>query len=1830
MPRLEEFDDVQLDVEFTQAGTRSNLTSNENIAISFGKISKWYEALVPTGGSSGQFLAWNSSGTAKWVANPNVDTKVTSTLLAQSTAAATYLPTFVSAAGNSGVNIMNSFSFGHTVGTTSAVGNSRIILGNATASGTANNEEGQIVLYSSGTSYHTIKGSATSSTVTHSLPTTGGTILNTGTTSFTRTLTSGTKIGSIKINGTSQDIYAPTNTNTTYTLSGAYGSSSNTWVTTLTPSSGSATTSTVPTASTSVYGITKLSSATNSTSTALAATASAVKSAYDLANGKSTVSFSASLTTGTKVGTITIDGTSTDLYCQTNTNTDTKVTDTVGTANTYYPAGGTSTSTATGTQVFDTSLKFIGTTGTTSAVGKAQLVLGNSTASGTANNKQGSLVVYGSTAYAHTIQGAPTAARTLTLPNKTGTFALTSDIPSVPTVNDAALTLKGSGTTVTTFTANASSAKSLDIVAGSNVTVTADATNSKISIASSHPTITKSTDTTSTASPAHGGTFTTVDSVTRDGNGHVTKINTKTVTLPADSNTDTLVSQTFATADKNRPLLMSYYDTGVQTTTAQIVHRNDALFFNPSSGILRSPRLYLQTTGMPITINLDTLQPAAGENVDVLSVRYKNTDGTATHTVYPIGILGNSATGSGATNNSGVRLGSTNGTTVVGAGESSVNFAAAQAKYNDENLYFVADQAVYMYTNCSNDATTVTGPWRVGGFTTGTSAITSGRVMITDGTTGGFKASDYTIAKSVPSDAKFSDTVTTVTTSGSGNAVTSITASNGALTVTKGSTFSLSNHTHTTTIAANSGTNQLTLAASTKYKLTTGGTNFIFTTPPNTTYSAGTGLSLSGTTFNHSNSVTAETTFDKSRFKYDAQGHITESGYYVHTASGTNNTGGWIKIATMKHIMTYDNTPIMLTISQRGNYLTYRLHIQFTNSNTTDPPLGKFIISTDESETEVDRNPRAYMIKTTAGTWDLYIQKKDFFEALAVTEFDVGKYFTDHMTWTWQDVQTADSEITGGTEAERILPFNAYQSRTANTVLAAPNGSNGTASFRKLVAADIPSLNYSKVSISRNLTSGTKVGTITIDGTATDLYCQTNTNTDTKVTQSASTAEQYRPLILGAKYSSTVSELSQTVTDQVYVTTKMYAQASTGKIYATEFITNTYPSASGSSMSQYGLYLKSYKKASLPAGGDYSYSRAAVRVYDGKAGDSSGMLLTMDSGGLTIVGGGESATSLASLISDDQRDSNTSRTRLDVGGTLGTSFQGSSEQLILSSDANIYFLTNCNTVADRKPVVLDTDSAFYPGTTKTGSIGTSSYYWNTAYIDSLNLSNTSVLSKASGDTYYYAERSDTDVSVGFGVGSGGINHGLYSWKLGGWMICGNATDVLVRANLYNPSTEASLYALPLFGGTPSTGAHALYNNNGFRYSTLEGTTSAAGLARLVLGNSTASGTAGNKRGTIRLYSQSSSYIDLIPSSASTARTITIPAVTATMAINRKGLITDSSSDFASYAWHKFAEVTITTSNYDYVATFLVSSGFDVSSTYVPRKIGVLTMHVRTGSTRIFTSGQFEWLFAGEQIDPRRFVMVYTDTANTSCKVELWYKQIYRYEGYTFNVVEEHTRTVKEIYTMTIYDQSGHGSASYTTGTGTLISQMSKLQTGDHVLSNSTNIYTHTISTDTYKTRDITVSLNDVEGIMGTDVLCYSGYETNTADDTTLGSYGNVSNYSSSVSFSGYLSRFSYFTVLLCVGTDITARTTIHVSAIGGYQSYQLIWGGAPSQTGGNLSITSGLVNISDSSGTITMTFGKCTSYWIFSATSSTYTKASTPDIHVLKVYGHCIRSNGYH
>lgn len=120
---------------------------------------------------------------------------------------------------------------------------------------------------------------------------------------------------------------------------------------------------------------------------------------------------------------------------------------------------------------------------------------------------------------------------------------------------------------------------------------------------------------------------------------------------------------------------------------------------------------------------------------------------------------------------SGLVIGTTTGTAMDGGiGTSHIN--------NKSNPHEVTKTQVGL-ANVTNDK-------QVKGLESG---ATSGHI-VTWGVDGYTVAdSGFTIAKSVPNDAVFTDTVTTATTTGDGNAVTAITATDGALSVVKGTTF---------------------------------------------------------------------------------------------------------------------------------------------------------------------------------------------------------------------------------------------------------------------------------------------------------------------------------------------------------------------------------------------------------------------------------------------------------------------------------------------------------------------------------------------------------------------------------------------------------------------------------------------------------------------------------------------------------------------------------------------------------------------------------------------------------------------------------------------------------------------------------------------------------------------------------------------------------------------------------------------------------------------------------------------------------------------------------
>ena len=82
-----------------------------------------------------------------------------------------------------------------------------------------------------------------------------------------------------------------------------------------------------------------------------------------------------------------------------------------------------------------------------------------------------------------------------------------------------------------------------NIISGETVSILGNGVMTTSSGSPNQLTITHSnvarTDTTSSASPAFGATFTAVDSVTSSAEGHITALNLKTVTLPIPINTDT-------------------------------------------------------------------------------------------------------------------------------------------------------------------------------------------------------------------------------------------------------------------------------------------------------------------------------------------------------------------------------------------------------------------------------------------------------------------------------------------------------------------------------------------------------------------------------------------------------------------------------------------------------------------------------------------------------------------------------------------------------------------------------------------------------------------------------------------------------------------------------------------------------------------------------------------------------------------------------------------------------------------------------------------------------------------------------------------------------------------------------------------------------------------------------------------------------------------------------------------------------------------------------------------------------------------------------------------
>lgn len=310
---------------------------------------------------------------------------------------------------------------------------------------------------------------------------------------------------------------------------------------------------------------------------------------------------------------------------------------------------------------------------------------------------------------------------------------------------------------------------------------------------------------------------------------------------------------------------------------------------------------------------------------------------------------------------------------------------------------------------------------------------------------------------------------------------------------------------------------------------------------------------------------------------------------------------------------------------------------------------------------------------------------------------------------------------------------------------------------------------------------------------------------------------------------------------------------------------------------------------------------------------------------------------------------------------------------------------------------------------------------------------------------------------------------------------GNAdTSTQIHVTETSPASTTN-YRLVFTSASATGNAHMRINNGDAQLTILEGTTSTTGAEILSIGNGIASGTAGNKRGTFRLYSQSTGYDDItasnhtgqfihtLPNSSgtllnsanytsytvkkdgtgatgnwginitgsaaklTTPRSFSITGDTVASAVNfdgsanvqlstmRRGCSVGQSSSTSTNPWYKFADITVDSSYVDKHIIFFVYSSYSDSS----NMMGILKAHVRTSSTGTFDVGELKWLVRGSSITNADFVLAYNNTS--PAKVELWCKCAIGYRGYHFDVIAEGDRGSRSTRIWNLYNTWSAGS-----------------------------------------------------------------------------------------------------------------------------------------------------------------------------------------------------------
>lgn len=397
-----------------------------------------------------------------------------------------------------------------------------------------------------------------------------------------------------------------------------------------------------------------------------------------------------------------------------------------------------------------------------------------------------------------------------------------------------------------------------------------------------------------------------------------------------------------------------------------------------------------------------------------------------------------------------------------------------------------------------------------------TAAITTGQVLVSDGTMAGIKSSGYTIAKSVPSNAVFTDanvTQTATSTNALYEVLFSITADNTTRTegARKSSGMLFNPATGTLRLQSTGGTvegGQVDLQANASDNTKAGivldnydSTFRIFgIQSADGTTKTGTGTPLvinpyaktitGGYTLTGSLNGNASTASSATKATQDSDGNAINTTYrkrYLATFSGNGDSAGYCKVCTITITSAYVNGPIEIVLQERGRVTINRLYIMFNSVNNSDPSLNAFKV--------LGSYTGFYIYKVTTSKWEVYATKNEAWSGMTVVDCSLYALQGPGMTIAW-NMENASLPSSGTTQATHLYA-------TSDTNTHRPIQMNDT----EILGNNTTALNLKQGS---NVTLTNSSGTVTIAATNT-LNTAGSTDTSSKIFLIGATSQAANP-----------------------------------------------------------------------------------------------------------------------------------------------------------------------------------------------------------------------------------------------------------------------------------------------------------------------------------------------------------------------------------------------------------------------------------------------------------------------------------------------------------------------------------------------------------------------------------------------------------------------------------------------------------------------------------------------------------------------------------------------